>query len=380
MMLARFGHGWDNLGDMGTCRICDKNSAQISRELGLCLNCIRRQPDRAREIALDVHGRVRREWGLPETAPKKTDGIECELCVNHCRMAEGERGYCGLRENIHGKIHGVTAERGKLSWYHDPLPTNCVGSWICPGGSRCGYPRDSYSKGPEYGYQNLAVFPHACIFHCLFCQNWHFRYHTFDHTYEPVENLVDAVKKETACICYFGGDPSPQLPYLLQASHMARKQRGNRILRICWETSGGMSKKMIGDVADLSFTSGGCIKFDLKAWDETLHIALTGVTNRQTLDNFKWLARFNPPRPEPPFLIASTLLVPGYVDAREVGRIASFIVSLNPDIPYSLLAFHPDYKMTDLSATSRKQAEACQHAAQEAGIKRVKVGNIHLLR
>jgi pyruvate formate lyase activating enzyme len=140
-----------------------------------------------------------------------------------------------------------------------------------------------------------------------------------------------------------------------------------------------MSKRLLEDVADSALTSGGCIKFDLKAWDETLHIALTGVTNRRTLENFEWLAKWIPSRPEPPLLIASTLMVPGYIDAQEVGHIAEFIESLNPEIPYSLLAFHPDYKMTDLPASSRKQAQECLDAARRAGLKRVRIGNIHLL-
>jgi pyruvate formate lyase activating enzyme len=140
-----------------------------------------------------------------------------------------------------------------------------------------------------------------------------------------------------------------------------------------------MSQKLLKDVADLTLAGGGCIKLDLKAWDETLHIALTGVTNRRTLENFEWLAKLIPSRPEPPFLIASTLLVPGYTDSQEVGRIAEFIASLDPQIPYSLLAFHPDYKMTDLAPTSRKQARQCLDAAKKAGLSRVKVGNMHLL-
>jgi pyruvate formate lyase activating enzyme len=299
--------------------------------------------------------------------------------VNRCQIPDGAVGYCGLRKNVRGKFEGATAAKGKLSWYNDPLPTNCVGDWVCPGGTGCGYPQYSYAEGPEYGYKNLAVFPYACTFHCLYCQNWHFRYHTLDDKYEPPENLVRAVGQKTACICYFGGDPSPQLPYFLNVSRKARESNKRRILRICWETNGAMSRSLLKDAAKLTLVSGGCIKFDLKAWDEALHIALTGVTNRQTLENFKWLARLNHSRSEPPLLIASTLMVPGYIDAHEVGRIAEFIASLNPEIPYSLLAFHPDYEMTDLAPTSRRQANMCLDAAKQAGLSRVKVGNTHLL-
>jgi len=364
---------------MGTCRVCGKKSSLISRELRLCLDCIRSFPEEALEIAFGVHSRIRDEWGLPGEVPRHPEGISCNLCVNRCRIGEGGWGYCGLRKNVQGKLQGVSAIEGKLSWYHDPLPTNCVGDWVCPGGTGCGYPEYSYRKDAEYGYDNLAVFSHACTFHCLYCQNWHFRRHTLDDKVAPVERLLASVHQNTACICYFGGDPSAQLPYLLNASRMLRERNKGRILRFCWETNGAMSKKLLEDVADSALVSGGCIKFDLKSWNETLHIALTGVTNRRTLENFERLANWIPSRSEPPLLIASTLMVPGYIDAQEIGHIAEFIESLDPEIPYSLLAFHPDYKMTDLTATSRNQAQECLDAARRAGLRRVRIGNTHLL-
>jgi pyruvate formate lyase activating enzyme len=78
-------------------------------------------------------------------------------------------------------------------------------------------------------------------------------------------------------------------------------------------------------------------------------------------------------------LIASTLLVPGYVDQVEVSRIASFIASLSPDIPYSLLAFYPQFMMNDLPTASRQYAQDCLEAARRQGLKNVRVGNLHLL-
>ena len=364
---------------MGLCKLCQKRSPQISAALRLCLNCIRSRPDEAREIAEMVHRRIRHEWELPEKAPRCEKGILCDLCVNRCQIGLGDWGYCGLRKNAHGRLEGVSSAKGKLSWYDDPLPTNCVGDWVCPEGTGCGYPVFAHNDGPQYGHQNLAVFPHACTFHCLYCQNWHFRNHTQDNRYQLVEDLAHAVNEKTACICHFGGDPSPQLPFLLRASRMAQNINKGRSLRICWETNGAMSKKYLEKMTDLALESGGCIKIDLKAWNETLHIALTGVTNRQTLANFKWLAQHISTRTEPPLLIASTLMVPGYIDAHEIALIARFISELNANIPYSLLGFHPDYRMRDLSPTSHELAQACLDAARQAGLMRVTVGNEHLL-
>jgi pyruvate formate lyase activating enzyme len=78
-------------------------------------------------------------------------------------------------------------------------------------------------------------------------------------------------------------------------------------------------------------------------------------------------------------LIASTLLVPGYVDVEEVEQIARFAASLDPSIPYSLLGFHPQFHMDDLPMTSREHARRCEEAARSAGLTRVTIGNAHLL-
>jgi pyruvate formate lyase activating enzyme len=66
------------------------------------------------------------------------------------------------------------------------------------------------------------------------------------------------------------------------------------------------------------------------------------------------------------------------VDAREVEALARFIAGINPDIPYSLLVFHPDYALMDLPVTPKKQAEECLDAARQH-LTRVHIGNSHLL-
>ncbi|HUV45689.1 MAG TPA: radical SAM protein, partial [Dehalococcoidia bacterium] len=237
----------------------------------------------------------------------------------------------------------------------------------------------AYRAGPEYGYKNLAVFYQACSFDCLFCQNWHYRSQALKEATVTASMLIDAVDGQTSCICYFGGDPTPQLPHSIRVARLALQKKRGRILRICWETNGSMHPALLRQAAQISLNSGGCIKFDLKAWNEEVHIALCGVSNKRTLENFQLLAEYTKKRPSPPFLIASTLLVPGYIDKQEVSQIAQFISSLNPDIPYSLLAFAPQFMMRDLPTTSRRHAEECLAVAKARGLTRVRVGNVHLL-
>jgi pyruvate formate lyase activating enzyme len=195
-----------------------------------------------------------------------------------------------------------------------------------------------------------------------------------------MDELLDAVDRRTACICYFGGDPTPQMVHSLRVARAARKRRGNGILRICWETNGAMPAAAARAMAEMALESGGVIKIDLKARDRALHRALCGTDNRQTWRNVRMLAGMASRRPEIPLLVVSTLLVPGYVDAEEVGAIASAVAAQDPLTPYALLAFHPCFMMNDLPTTSRPEAERALAAARAAGLSRVRLGNEHLLR
>jgi len=345
------------------CQLCGKSSL-VSRALATCGDCIRTDPEKTAAHSREAQAASRREFGLPQVPPSDPDGVPCRLCANECRIPVGGRGFCGLRINRGGKLVHLagTADAGILHWYYDPLPTNCVASWVCPGGDK-------------HGYDNLAVFYRACTFNCLFCQNWQFRNMSAEDETMTSAELAARANTRTFCVCYFGGDPSAQMLHALSTSRILAR----RGVRICWETNGSMHPRLLDEMVDLALDTGGCIKFDLKAYDANLHAALTGVKNERTLHNFaRAAARFSQ-RPEPPLLIASTLLVPGYVDVQEVRHLADFIASLDPGIPYSLLGFHPHFLMSDLPRTSVRHAEESEQAALDAGLTRVHIGNRHLL-
>lgn len=364
---------------MGECVICHRQSREISRALGLCAPCILADTEEARAQAAAAHARARRRFHLPARPPQDPGGIACQRCVNACRVDDGQLGYCGVRRNEDGQLSGGDTQAAAVQWYSDPLPTNCVATWVCPASGPAGYPDFTDTKGPEHGYTNLAVFYEACSFDCLFCQNWHFKEHSISGPRHSAADLLAAVDATTRCICFFGGDPSCQIEHALAAARLAREQHQGRVLRICWEMNGSVARPALRQVAEMALESGGCIKFDLKAGDDALHRALCGVTNRRTHENFEYLAGWIRRRPDPPPLVASTLLVPGYVEAEQVGQIATSIARLDRSIPYALLAFYPAFEMHDLPATSRRQAAECLEAAEAAGLQRVRIGNVHLL-
>lgn len=348
------------------------------------MRCIREKPEEALRITDRVHAESRERFGLPPKPPKDPNGISCGMCSNDCKIDVGGKGFCGLVLNVDGRLvrMGGTPEKGILQWYYDPPPTNCVAWWFCPGCTGAGYPKYAYKSGAERGYANLAVFYGSCSLDCLFCQNWHYRSLAAElHPVMSAESLAAKVDDHVSCICFFGGDPSVQMPHALKVSQRAlekARERG-RILRVCWETNGYWKAEFSLKAAELSFTSGGNIKFDLKTWDENLNRALCGVSNKPTLGRFETIGKkIFEERSELPILTASTLLIPGYIDVEEVRNLASFISEIDPQIPYTLLAFYPQYVLTDLPTTSRHLARQCSDVAKMY-LKNVRIGNIHLL-
>jgi len=354
---------------MATCRHCRTTKPKIAESLSYCPDCISRGSQAVMNSVKQVHHRVRKESGLPPETRANEDEPSCVICARNCRPARGEKGFCGLRENKDGNIvhHAGLPSRGIAEYYFDPLPTNCVADWVCPA-----------KNGSHTGKKNLAVFYGACVLNCLFCQNWQYR--SLTKRLSPAlsaDQLAEAVDSQTACICFFGGDPAPQAPHALSAARKALKK--NPDLRICWESSGAFSDLFFPRVMDLSYRSGGTVKFDLKAYNKNLYFALTGGDNTWMLKNFARCAEFSR-RQNITLAVASTLLVPGYITESEILDLASFIASHNPKTPYSLLGFHPQFQMKDLPVTSRKEAIACYNAARRAGLENVHLGNIHLLK
>ncbi|MEN2984122.1 MAG: radical SAM protein [Dictyoglomaceae bacterium] len=341
----------------GKCEICNKKSILISSFLGVCRDCILKEFDKALPIIRSSHKRARSYFRL--FYPTESEKPFCNLCTHKCSL-NFQKSFCGLIEE--GIRWAGSAQKGLLEWYYDPLPTNCVASFICP-------------EKENYGYKNLAVFYASCNFNCLYCQNWH--YHDYLKKKSPiysVKDLIEKIDNRTSCICFFGGDPTPQIAHALA---LAKKVKNK--VRICWETNGSMNFEILKEMFSVSLESGGIIKFDLKAFDERIHIALTGVSNKKTLENFQWVGEETRKFKDKIVLVASTLLVPGYVTEEEVEKIADFISKINPNIPYSLLGFSPNFFFDNLPPTSKKHAERAFGIAKSKGLKYVNIGNMFLL-
>ena len=77
------------------------------------------------------------------------------------------------------------------------------------------------------------------------------------------------------------------------------------------------------------------ISVSLKAFDDDLHKDYTGVSNAPVLTNFKAMYR------QGIQVDASSVLIPDYIGPEEIERIARFIASVDPRIPYHIIGYVP---------------------------------------
>jgi len=111
-------------------------------------------------------------------------------------------------------------------------------------------------------------------------------------------------------------------------------------------------------------------KVDLKGFDDKHYRKLGGVlaTVLETIQRLHHMGFW---------LEVVTLIVPGFNDTDvELRDIARFLVSVSPDIPWHVTAFHPDYKMTDRDGTTAQTLLRAAELGVGEGLRYVYAGNL----
>jgi pyruvate formate lyase activating enzyme len=119
----------------------------------------------------------------------------------------------------------------------------------------------------------------------------------------------------------------------------------------------------------------------LRPWVSLYKVDLKGFRDRPyrdlggTLERVVWTIRA---LHEKGFWVeVVTLVVPGFNDSQEELRdIARFLVSVSPDIPWHVTAFHPDYRMGDKDATPVRSLLRAAETGVAEGLRFVYAGNL----
>ena len=111
-------------------------------------------------------------------------------------------------------------------------------------------------------------------------------------------------------------------------------------------------------------------KVDLKSFDDR-HYRQLGGRIGPILDTIRSLHGMGV------WIEIVTLLIPGFNDSDdELRRAAEFLVSVSPDIPWHVTAFHKDYKMPDPENTRPEDLMRAAEIGRNAGLRFVYAGNL----
>ncbi|MEK9162086.1 MAG: radical SAM protein [Chloroflexota bacterium] len=111
-------------------------------------------------------------------------------------------------------------------------------------------------------------------------------------------------------------------------------------------------------------------KIDLKTMNDKRYRQLGGVLQK-ILDGIKMAKEMGL------WVEVVTLIIPGFNDSNdELMEAARYVVSVSPEIPWHVTAFHPDYKMTDPDPTTSSTLIRAAEIGLEAGLKFVYAGNL----
>jgi len=281
----------------------------------------------------------------------KNKAVKCHVCCHYCTIAEGKRGFCGVRENKDGKLYSLVY--GKVIAAHvDPIEKKPFFHWL-PG---------SYS---------LSIATVGCNFRCLHCQNYDISQMPRDRNGQifgeemSAKEIVDLAKKNNLpSISYTYTEPTVFVEFALETMKLAKKQG----LKNNWVTNGYMSKETLELIAPYL----NAANVDLKFFDDGLYQKICGARLQSVLDSLKWIKK------NKIWVEVTTLVIPDYTNqGNQFEEIANFIKKeLGLETPWHISRFYPAYKLLDLPPTPVETIYQAYEIGKKAGLKYVYAGNL----
>jgi pyruvate formate lyase activating enzyme len=276
--------------------------------------------------------------------------IQCDLCPRDCRLHAGQRGACFVRQRVDDQM--VLTTYGRSSGF-------CI---------------DPIEKKPlNHFYPGSSVFSFGtagCNLACKFCQNWDIsKSREMDTLMDQASpDAIARAAQQQGCksVAFTYNDPVIFAEYAMDVAD-ACHELGIQTVAV---TAG-----YIGVAARREFYAKmDAANVDLKGFTDDFYVKLCGAHLQPVLDTLVYLKRETDV-----WFEITTLLIPGKNDSSEEieAECAWIMRELGPDVPVHFTAFHPDYKMMQLSQTPAATLTRARKIAQAAGLRYVYTGNVH---
>jgi pyruvate formate lyase activating enzyme len=276
--------------------------------------------------------------------------VGCDLCSHRCEIVPEKYGICGVRQNREGKL--FTHVYGEVIAAHvDPI-----------------------EKKPLYHYLPgsiaFSIATIGCNFQCPFCQNWQIsqksrrKGNSGSSKFFSPEEVVRAAKNQGCqSISYTYTEPTVFFEFAYDTAKLAKKEGlGNSFV-----TNGYMTPETLETINPYL----DACNVDLKSFSDNFYQEMCKAHLEPVCASIRLMKTLGI------WVEITTLIIPGQNDSdEELTEIARFIADVDPDIPWHISRFHPDYNFTETSATPVDTLRKAHSIGRNEGLRYIYIGNV----
>lgn len=293
-------------------------------------------------------------FGLVKSSPaqwfSRLEGrqVRCILCPRQCLIAQGQRGYCRVRENRAGELYSLV--------YGNP----------------CVIHLDPVERNPFFhvlpGTMSLCLATAGCNLACKFCQTWEISQASPEDVFSfdiPPDLVVRrAMEMGVSSVGYTFVEPVVFYEYMQSIARLAREAGILNVIHSNGFIEPGPLKALIPFI--------NAANIDLKSIDNAFYRELCDGEVEPVLATMKLLRKAGV------HLEITNLVVPTHND--DMARIKAMCVwirdELGADTPLHFWRFYPLHKLRNLPPTPEAVLEEARMTALEVGLEYVYIGNI----
>lgn len=275
--------------------------------------------------------------------------VRCGLCRFRCLISEGNRGICGVRQNIGGTLYSLVY------------------------GNLCAEHVDPIEKKPLFhvmpGSKIYSIATVGCNFHCHHCQNYNISQIDKSMAIQgaertPQQIVQSAIKNDCSSIAYTYTEPTIFFELAYETARLAREAG----LKNIFVTNGYISSEALATIAPFLDAAN----IDLKGFTEDFYKKFVNASLSEVLDSIIEYHKLGI------WIELTTLIIPGLNDSdSELQGIAAFIVNnLGIDTPWHVSQFYPTYKLLDRPRTPVTTLRRAREIGIAAGLRYVYEGNV----
>jgi pyruvate formate lyase activating enzyme len=280
----------------------------------------------------------------------ESGSVKCRLCRHGCRIKDGHKGICRVRENSGGTLYTMVYDK-VISSNIDPIEKKPL-----------------FHVAP--GSRSFSVATVGCNFRCSFCQNYSISQMPRDEgrivgeAFSPADIAAGAMRSGCKTIAYTYTEPT--IYYELARDTMVEAKKLD--LMNVFVTNGYMTRDMLDDARGLLDAAN----VDLKAFNRQFYKKYCKARLEGVLDTLVYMKKMGI------WVEVTTLLIPGLNDdPGEVRDMARFIrTQLGSGTPWHVSRFYPQYREHGIPPTEASALQKVRQIGLDEGLSYVYTGNL----